>query len=391
MNQAIITHPADQHIPSFLKGYESLYAQNPRKATLEWFKQSRYGLFIHYGLYSVLGHGEWAMFHEKIPHSRYSKLMDQFTAENFDADAITDLAIAADMQYITFTTRHHEGFSLFNTKQSDYNSVQAPCGRDLVAELTMACEKKKIGLFLYYSYSADWQHPYFYPRVFWEPAQPNYSEPDPRYLWEKDADFCHYMDFVHAQLRELLTQYGPIAGLWFDPITAYHCRPDLFAIDETYALIRSLQPQCLISFKQGANGEEDYAAPERSAGDLSEKLKGKAGKSSLKAWEKNKDKPWEICETLQPRVWGYNKYNDGEHRNVDDVLKCYAYARSINAKVLLNTGPLPDGSIDPTDYATLIELGKRLRNGVDWDSIDAQSLPLQPVHSANQPTGALAE
>ena len=190
----------NQPVPSFLQGYESLYATNPRQATIEWFKQTRYGLFLHYGLYSVHGHGEWAMFHEKIPYTQYAKLMDKFTAENFDADVITDLALAADMQYITFTTRHHEGFSLFDTKQSDFNSVKAPCGRDLVGELAQACQRKEIGLFLYYSYAADWQHPYFYPRIFWEPAQPAYNQPDPRYLWKKDADFCHYMDFVPCSI-----------------------------------------------------------------------------------------------------------------------------------------------------------------------------------------------
>lgn len=378
-------------VPSFLEGYQTLYAQNPRQATLEWFKQTRYGLFLHYGLYSVLGHGEWAMIHEKIPFDKYAPLKDKFTAENFDADAITDLALQAGMQYINFTTRHHEGFSLFKTSQSDFTSVDAPCGRDLVAELAQACQKKKIGLFLYYSYAADWQHPYFYPREYWHFARPDYNQPDPRYRWRKDADFMHYMQFVHAQLRELLTQYGPIAGLWFDPISAYHQRPDLFPIEETYALIRSLQPQCLISFKQGANGDEDFAAPERAIQSLNHKLQGKVGESSRKAWLKNQDKPWEICETLQPRVWGYNKYNDGEHRTADDVMQMYAYARTLNARVLLNTGPLPDGSIDPTDHATLLEVGRRLRDGVDWESIPAESLPLQPVRSKNCPTGALAE
>lgn len=380
-----------QEVPSFLTGYESLYAQNPRQATLQWFKDTEYGLFLHYGLYSILGHGEWAMFHEKIPFEDYAPLKDQFTAENFDADAFTDLALAAGMKYINFTTRHHEGFSLFKTQQSDFNSLNSPCGRDLVGELAVACEKKKIGLFLYYSYAADWQHPYFYPTEFWPFARPAYPQPDARYRWEKDADFKHYMDFVHAQLRELLTQYGPIAGLWFDPITAYHRRPDLFPIEETYALIRSLQPQCLISFKQGANGDEDFASPERAVSGLAHKLQGKAYESAKLAWEKNQNKPWEICETLQPRVWGYNKFNEGEHRNVDDVLQSYAYARSLNAKMLMNTGPLPDGSIDPTDHATLTEVGKRLRAGVDWEKIPAQSLPLQPVRSGNQPTGALAE
>ncbi|MBL4701302.1 MAG: alpha-L-fucosidase [Phycisphaeraceae bacterium] len=365
--------------PAFLLGYEKEYQDNPKQATLQWFKEAKYGLFMHYGLYSVLGHGEWAMIHEKIPHEQYCKLKDQFTAENFDADAITDLALAAGMKYINFTTRHHEGFCLFRTQQTDYNSLDAPCGRDLVAELALACEKKNLGLFLYYSYSADWQHPYFFPRKYWQYAQPDYEQGNSRLLWKCDEDFQQYVDFMHAQLRELLTQYGPIAGLWFDPISAYHMRPDLFPIEKTYELIRSIQPECLIAFKQGANGDEDFAAPERAAKSLGSRFNGKKSTSVEQIWERNKNKPKEICETLQPRVWGYNSKNDGYHRTADDVMKVLAYARKFDANLLLNTGPLPDGSLDLVDQNTLLEVGKRLKAGVDWDLIPAESLPLEPV------------
>lgn len=343
--------------PLYLEAYETQYQRSPREASVAWFRQARFGLFMHYGLYSALGHGEWVMLHEKIPVAEYAKLKDRFTADKFDADHITSLALAAGMKYVNLTSRHHDGFSLFATKQSDFSSMNSPARRDLVGELAEACRRKGLGLFLYYSYAADWQHPYFYPReAGWVSARPAYAEPQPEYLWKTDADFRRYIDFTHAQLRELLTQYGPLAGIWLDPLRGYLGRPDLFPIDETYALIRSLQPQCLISFKQGANGDEDFIAPERKA-DI------QVGKGGLveRIREKNQGKPVEICDTLQPAAWGHDIRSEGHHKTADDVMKMLASAKSRGANLLLNTGPLGDGSIHPDDQRTLREVGRRLK------------------------------
>jgi alpha-L-fucosidase len=344
--------------PSFLKNYESLYRKDPRAARLAWFRNARFGLFMHYGLYSLLGHGEWVMLKEVIPVAEYEKLAERFTAAHFDADRITDLALAAGMKYVNLTARHHDSFCLFRTKQSDYSTVATAAKRDLVGELADACRRKGLGLFLYYSYALDWRHPYFYPPTKRFPqARPAYKTPEPSYKFEKDEDFDHYLRFVHAQIRELLTQYGPLAGIWLDPLMGYYARPDLFPIDKTYAMIRATQPGCLISFKQGANGDEDFAAPERKAAALR-----RGGERALKAWQKNRGKPVEICDTLQPRTWGYDKRADGKHKTDDDVMKMLADAKERGANLLLNTGPRPDGSIDPVDEATLREVGRPLRN-----------------------------
>jgi hypothetical protein len=112
-------------IPSYLKNYEKLYAENPRAAALQWFREARFGLFMHYGLYSLEGRHEWLQLREKIPVAAYAKLRDRFTAEKFDADVVTDLALAAQMRYVNLTTRHHDSFCLFDTKQTDFNSVLA--------------------------------------------------------------------------------------------------------------------------------------------------------------------------------------------------------------------------------------------------------------------------
>lgn len=331
-----------------------------REETLTWFKDARFGLFMHYGVYSILGRGEWVQLREAIPVSEYAKLKDQFKADKFDADFITDLALEAGMKYVNLTSRHHDSFSLFRTKETDFNSVNWPARRDLIGELTEACRKKGLGVFYYYSYALDWRHPYFYSREaglpIWSSARPDYKDPQPEYKFKKDQDFKHYIDFVHAQIRELLTQYGPISGLWLDPIMGYYARPDLFPIERTYALIRELQPGCLICFKQGANGDEDYVAPERTG--VAHRQGGEVGR---RAWELNRGKPGEICDTFQERVWGYQKADDKKHRDAGEVMRMLEEAARLNANLLLNTGPLPDGSIHAEDAATLREVGKRLR------------------------------
>jgi alpha-L-fucosidase len=345
-------------VPPYLKEYAAAYGANPRAAATQWFKEAKFGLFMHYGLYSILARGEWVMLQEKIHVAEYEKLKEQFNPVNFDADFITDLALAAGMKYVNITSRHHDSFCLFRTKETNFNSVESPAKRDLIEELAEACLKKGLGLFLYYSYGADWRHPYFYSReTGWKSARPAYEEPDPAYKYEKPEDFTHYIEFAHAQLRELLTQYGPLAGIWLDPIMGYYSAPHMFPIEETYALIRSLQPQCLISFKQGASGDEDFAAPERKAGSLAER----AGEVAAIAWEKNKHKPMEICDTLQPRTWGYNAAMDGKHKSAEEVMGMLAEAAKVPANLLLNTGPLPDGSIPEEDAKTLRDVGQRLR------------------------------
>jgi alpha-L-fucosidase len=245
--------------------------------------------------------------------------------------------------------------------------MASPAKRDLIAELAEQCGKKDLGLFLYYSYAADWWHPWFYDReAGWNSARPAYEARPAQYKWKQDEDFRIYVDFVHAQLRELLTNYGPLAGIWFDPIMGFYARPDLFPIDETYALVRSLQPQVLISFKQGASGTEDFAAPERSGHSLVDRVRQMAPRwahVAEQAWESNKDKHNEICDTLQPRVWGYKKADADSLRTPDEVMQMLESAWASNCNLLLNTGPLPDGAINPPEAAIFREVGRRLRQG----------------------------
>ncbi len=355
-------------IPSYLRGYEKEYERDPRAAARKWFDEAKFGLFMHYGLYSQLGRHEWVQYRENIPLSQYTRLKDTFTAANFDPDFITDLAGDAGMKYITITSKHHEGFCLFETAEHDYHAMSAPSKRDLIGALSDACREKGLGLFLYYSYAADWWHPYFYPPdAGWNAARPANWRSEPQYTWQKDEDFAIYVEYVHAHMKELLTGYGPLSGIWFDPIMGFYGRPDLFPMEETYGLVRSLQPQTLISFKQGATGTEDFAAPERSGYSLAERVaktfpdRPESAEIAGAAWESNRKKKVEFCDTLQPKGWGYIKADDGNHKSPDQVMEMLDTAEEAQANLLLNTGPLPDGAIHPEDVVTLREVGKRLR------------------------------
>jgi alpha-L-fucosidase len=322
--------------PSYLKGYEAQYRINPRAAAIEWHRNAKWGLFIHYALHSLRGitakqalatqkqsGDEWKKLKQGT-QAEYAKIKDQFKAEKFDADFITDLALEAKMGYINFTTRHLGELYMFRTKTSDFNSLNSPAKRDLVAELATQCQKKGLGLFLY--------------------CPPDVAKTEPQEIFDRNC----------TAVRELLTQYGPIAGIWLDGIGSYYDEPKSYSrLGEFYALIRSLQPQCLVSFKQGT-GVEDFVAPEGL-------MHAKKEPIAQKAWELNRNKHGDICTNMQvaPPSWIY--LEGCEHINADQALALLADAFAQKANLTLNTGPLPDGSIHPDDVASLREAGSRIR------------------------------
>ncbi len=346
-------HPGSM-VPSYLAGYEAAYATDPRAAASDWFRNAKFGLFLHYGLYSLEGRHEWLQFREKIPVATYAKLKERFTAEKFDAGLIADLAVDAGMKYINITTRHHDSFCLFNTKQSDFNSVNSPAKRDLVGELAEACRNKNLGFCLYYSHGRDWRHPHAPNNDEWGgSARPKYDSPEPSYAYGADHDLNKYLDFMTAQITELLTNYGPVAAIWLDGIATplnnkargkeAPCQPGNapeFRCQELYDQIHSLQPQVLVSYKQGLLGTEDFFAPEH------------------KAIEAPGGRPMEICSTLQKGSWGFSK--EKAWLTTDEAWEKLVAARKGGANLLLNTGPLPDGSIHPGSANVLCEIGRRI-------------------------------
>lgn len=343
------TSSAKNSIPAFLRGYEKIWMEDPRKATLEWFTRARYGLFMHYGLYSLLGRHEWVQLREKIPVQEYARLTEEFTAEEFDADFITDLALEAEMKYINITSRHHDSFCLWDTKYSDFKSTNTPAKKDLLAELSEQCNKKGLGLFLYYSHGRDWKHPHAPNNDNWKGrARPAYDPPDPSYKYGDEHDLNIYIEFMNNQINELLEMFSPLAGIWLDGFSVPASGDFLvFKLQELYNMIHSRQSQVLVSYKQGLFGTEDFKAPERH-------------------WKGSSDKPLELCDTMQPRGWGYMEEDEGKHKTKEEVLEMLRKARALPANLLLNTGPLPSGKIHPDDVKVLREVGKEIRTR-GWD------------------------
>ena len=319
----------------------------------EWFRDAGFGLFMHYGLYSLLGRGEWVQYVEKIPLKEYEQLKGRFTAKHFDADFITDLALEAEMKYVNITTMHHDGFCLFDTKETGFNSVNSPARRDLVAELAQQCHKKHLGLCLYYSHGRNWRHPHaMTPEKYDESARPDYETPEPTYAAGDDHDIRKYVAYCRGQVTELLTNYGHVANIWFDGWSTPKAGPwrTELCIPELYKTIRALQPECLISYKFGITGTEDFYAPEYGWPEHMPDEMEQVRRSG---------KPIEICHHIAG--WGYIKAEDGKHRGADSVMADLEYASGHSANLLLNTGPLPDRSIDRQDVKTLREVGERLR------------------------------
>ena len=308
----------------------------------EWFQDARFGMFIHWGVYSVLGHGEWVMNNEKITVPEYEKLAPQFDPEKFSAADIVALAKAAGMRYITITAKHHDGFAMFATKQNRWNIVDAtPWHRDPMKELAEECRRQGVKLFFYYS-ELDWHHP--------------------DYRFENGAtghntgragggDWQHYLDFMNAQLRELLTNYGPIGGIWFDGY--WDNRQADWQLDKRYSMIHSLQPAALIgsNHHERPHPGEDFQMFEKDLpGQKTAEWNNASEVSAL---------PLETCDTINTS-WGYDS-RDQKYKSPKELIHYLVRAAGYNSNLLLNIGPRPDGTVQPEFVERLRAVGAWLR------------------------------
>ncbi len=362
-------------IPYFLKDKSKLYAKSPKKATLAWYNEARLGMFIHWGVWGKY-HAAWAMFNQKIPFEEYQKTALSVDASGFNANEIVKLAEESGMRYITFVAKHHDGFSLWDTKASDWNSMKYPMHRDFLAELAKACQERNMPLFIYYSIGIDWVHPYFLPKEKYFSGRPAYPQNPDYFKYSTPADFEKYRAFCKQQLVELCTQYGSVAGFWFDTLGGVLANDELFKIQEFYDLIHRYQPHALILFKTGASGKEDVLVGERELRSISMHYGGNTPeqihirKLSDMAWKKNFKKKAEIAVTSQGS-WEWSPKNSCQ--NVDALWQMLVGAAKNNANLLLNFGPKPDGST-PDDVTTNFkQLGERIRkegypalNGKDY-------------------------
>jgi alpha-L-fucosidase len=319
------------------------FAQSPpaeRIAARAWFRDAKFGMFIHWGVYSQLGEGEWVMQNRGITVDSYEWLASAFNPVKFDARAWVSLAKRAGVRYITITSRHHDGFSMFATKATRYNIVDwTPFHRDPLKELADECQRQGLKLFFYYS-QLDWHHADYWPR-----GSTGHATGRP-----ESGDWNRYLDFIDAQLTELLSNYGPIGGIWFDGMWD---KPEAnWRLEQTYALIHRLQPAALIvpNHHKAPLPGEDVQTFEQ---DLPGANTAGFNTTSIGAL------PLETSLTMN-ESWGFN-ITDKKFKSVRELIGYLVRAAGRDANLLLNIGPRPDGTIQPEAAARLDSLGEWLR------------------------------
>ena len=312
------------------------------------FAEDRFGIFIHWGLYSMFAQGEWYLQNAGLNRDEYAKAADAFYPHRFNAREWVSAVKAAGAKYICFTTRHHDSFSMWDTDCSEYNIVDAtPYGRDVLKELAKECRKQGIALHLYYSH-ADWSRDE-YPRG--RTAKGVTGRDSTLINWPV------YYDFMNRQITELLTDYGPIRAIWFDGWWDHDedATPFDWQLDEQYALVHRLQPGCLVAnnHHQVPFEGEDIQIFER---DLpGENTHGLSGQAISRL-------PLETCQTMNG-MWGY-KVVDQNYKSVETLIRYLVSAAGKGANLLLNVGPQPNGELPAVAVERMKAMGEWLaKNG----------------------------
>lgn len=314
---------------------------------LEWWQDAKFGMFLHWGLYSQTA-GDWNghkakgaehfMIYEKLSLKEYGSIANDFNPTLFNADQWVKMAKDAGMKYMVLTTKHHDGFAMYNSPSNDYNIVKkTPFKRDPVKELSEACKKQGVKLCFYYSLGRDWQDPDVPTNWPTKGGRSNLVD----YPNEDAKDFSKYFERkVKPQIRELLTQYGPIGVLWFDT-------PELITkaqSEELLQMIRTLQPNCIVNSRIG-NGLGDYQVSEQQISTAAN------------------PKPWEACITMG-RNWGYSRY-DTTWKSPELLIRQLVEIVSKGGNLLLDLGPKGDGTFPPQAIERLAAVGKWMKINKD--------------------------
>jgi alpha-L-fucosidase len=321
--------------------YESLMKKT------EWWREARFGMFIHFGLYSIPARGEWVKSAEKISDEDYKKYFDEFNPRDFNPREWAKIAKAAGMKYAVLTAKHHEGFALWDSKLSDYKVTNTPFKRDLVKEFLEAFRAEGIKVGLYFSV-LDWHHPDY----------PKYNDPfhpmrgNEKYKNEK-TDWENYLKFMHGQVKELVTNYGKLDIMWFD-FSYGEMTGDKWKASELIKMVREYQPNIILDNRLQSDGSAtarnkplilgDFHTPEQ---DVPE---GGLNDSS------GRPLPWETCMTLN-NSWGYNRY-DNNWKSPELIIRTLVNCVSKGGNLLLNVGPDPRGNIPDESINILSEVGK---------------------------------
>jgi len=326
----------------FASGQQSTTIPGPAAASrIAWWRDAKFGLFMHWGVYSVPGRGEWVQWDEQIPVESYAKLAEQFHPDKFDPNAWAAIAKAAGMKYTVLTSRHHDGFALFDDPGSSFTSMKSAAHRDFVSEYVTAVRKAGLRVGLYYS-PLDWRFPgFFFPDLYRANAE------------EMRAQY-------HRQIDELADHYGKLDILWFDgggvdwlgfngvnfkggwsarPKGQHYVGSFSWQDDQTIDHLRKLQPSIIINDRTDAPADFQSREGDQAMGDFESKY------------------PWELCTTITVGAWGYQPHAKVKSR--DEILLLLVRAVGRDGNLLLNVGPRPDGQIDP-------EQAERLREVGDW-------------------------
>ncbi|KAF0139713.1 MAG: alfA5 [Stygiobacter sp.] len=315
---------------------------------MQWWREARFGMFIHWGLYAIPAgewegkteYGEWIRTSAQIPVDEYDKFLQRFNPIKYDAEAWVKMAKDAGMKYIVITSKHHDGFALFDSKVSEFDVMATPFKRDILKELAEACRKYGIKMCWYHSIM-DWHHPDYLPRREWEKTRST-----------EGADLERYITYMKAQLKELLTNYGDISVLWFDG--EWESTWNDKRGHDLYNYIRSLQPNIIINNRVGAsrNDMQGFSKDGGFAGDFGtpEQQIPATGLSGV---------DWETCMTMNDH-WGYNK-NNHNWKSTKQIIQMLADIASKGGNYLLNVGPTSEGVFPQESIDRLREIGEWMK------------------------------
>lgn len=304
------------------------------------FEEMAFGLFLHWGLYSKMGKGEWVMLMERIPAIEYEKIARSFTASKFDPDLNASIARDAGMKYMVLTTRHHDGFSLYDTRGlNTYDAPHAACQCDLVEKFADGCRKKGIAPFFYHT-TLDWHFGGFKTRDC------------------TNEQFREYIDYLYESIKILCTQYGEVGGFWFDG--NWSRRGADWQEDRLYAMIRQYQPEAMIINNSGMQRPGESGHPE-----LDTVTFEQHAPKTLDRRDHSKYVAGEMCQTIN-RHWGIGSL-DFQYKSVSDIIDFLCQCRKVGSNYLLNVGPDGEGAIPPLEEAMLRKIG-------DWMKIYANAI-----------------
>jgi len=320
------------------------YEDMVRRTTWHW--EARYGAFIHFGVYSAIARGEWVQSAEKMDADTYQRYVDEFNPDRFDADEWATLIKQAGMKYAVMTAKHHDGFCLFDSKLTGFNSVKTT-GRDYIREYVDALRRHDLKVGIYYSL-VDWHHP-DYP-AYGDRQHPMRDNP----AWEdRQHNFSAYLDYMHGQVKELCTNYGKIDLLFFD-FSYWEMKGEAWKATELVKMIRALQPDIIINNRLGGDMEADE--PEYYAGDYD--APEQCVPTHIVRNKKGQPLPWELNITLN-NSWGYTTH-DFNHKSTSFVIRNLVECVSKNGNMIVNIGPNGRGEIPKKTKEILLEIGEWL-------------------------------